>query len=48
MSTWFKKTIVFILTMLIGASAVVACNTVKGVGKDLEQGGQALQDAATK
>ncbi len=28
------------------ATALAACNTVEGVGKDIERGGEKLQDAA--
>ena len=35
-----------VLLALSGASAVVACNTVEGAGKDLERGGEKVQDTA--
>jgi len=36
-----------ILAALLAASAFVAgCNTMEGAGKDIERGGQAVQDAA--
>ena len=38
--------IVSILMLTIGST--LGCNTVRGVGKDVQKGGQAIQDAATK
>ncbi len=43
MKTW--KTIVALLGMAVLLSA---CNTVRGVGKDIEKGGEAIQKAADK
>lgn len=38
-----------LLAVLIVASALsAACNTVRGIGKDIERGGQAIEKAATK
>ncbi len=37
-----------ILLSLVAALALSACNTVEGVGKDLKQGGQAIERAAKK
>lgn len=37
--------IVCVLAMSIGLSA---CNTFKGVGQDVQRGGEKIQDAATK
>jgi len=34
------------LLMVLGSLAVAACNTVHGMGKDIQQGGEATQDAA--
>ncbi|MDO5653990.1 MAG: entericidin A/B family lipoprotein [Brachymonas sp.] len=40
------------MTTLLGVLAVAltlsACNTVKGVGRDVKAGGQAVENAATK
>ncbi|GMV98875.1 MAG: hypothetical protein AMXMBFR84_00150 [Candidatus Hydrogenedentota bacterium] len=36
---------------LLGAvamSSLVGCNTIRGAGRDIEQGGEAIQDAATE
>ncbi len=41
-----KKLTSFILVMLLVAA--VGCNTVKGIGKDIERGGEAIQRSATK
>lgn len=38
-----KILVAFVLAMSVLASA---CNTVQGVGRDVERGGEKLQDAA--
>ncbi|WP_101046598.1 entericidin A/B family lipoprotein [Macromonas nakdongensis] len=40
-----KQTFVLLLTVL-GLVALTGCNTVAGIGKDVQRGGQVLQDAA--
>jgi predicted small secreted protein len=35
-----------ILAILILLGAVAGCNTVEGMGKDIERGGEATQDTA--
>ena len=37
-----------ILLALVAAFMLSGCNTVEGVGKDLRQGGQAIERAAKK
>ncbi|MFN3984405.1 MAG: entericidin A/B family lipoprotein [Rhodocyclaceae bacterium] len=38
-----------LLTMLTAAGLVLSgCNTVQGLGKDIERGGEAIQKAADK
>jgi entericidin B len=37
-----------ILLSLIAALVLSGCNTVQGVGKDLKQGGEALERASKK
>ena len=37
-----------ILLALVAAIALSGCNTVEGVGKDLKQGGAAIERAAKK
>ena len=39
-----KKLTAFVLAL--AAFASVACNTVQGVGKDIEKGGEAIQRVA--
>ncbi|WP_374692138.1 entericidin A/B family lipoprotein [Accumulibacter sp.] len=34
------------LVVLLAAIAVAGCNTVQGIGKDIEKGGQAIGRAA--
>ena len=34
------------LLILIAIAGLGACNTVEGVGQDVEQGGEAIEDAA--
>lgn len=37
----------FVLTMtLLGSVAIAGCNTVSGVGEDIQQGGQAIERTA--
>ena len=40
------KILAFIFVAIISAMSVFACNTVQGVGKDIEKGGQAIEKAA--
>jgi entericidin B len=35
-----------ILAMMVAVTVLSACNTVKGAGKDIEHGGEILQDSA--
>jgi len=35
-----------ILAILISLGAIAGCNTVEGMGKDIERGGEATQDKA--
>jgi predicted small secreted protein len=46
MKNTMKTLRVFILAVLAIASA--ACNTMQGLGKDIEKGGQAIEKAANK
>ena len=41
-----KKLTAFLLAAVAFAS--MACNTMQGLGKDIEKGGQAIEKAATK
>ena len=36
----------FILLAMVAAVSLSACNTIHGVGKDIEKGGQAIEKAA--
>ena len=36
----------FALAALLGAGSLAACNTVQGVGEDVEAAGQAVDEAA--
>lgn len=42
------KTFLNVTILLLGISSLtlVGCNTFEGVGKDIEKGGEAIQDAA--
>ncbi|GHU28620.1 hypothetical protein AGMMS50256_11310 [Betaproteobacteria bacterium] len=40
------KKIVFAVLVFVSAVSVMACNTVHGIGKDIERGGQAIEKAA--
>jgi predicted small secreted protein len=37
-----------LLLIIAAAFALAACNTVQGIGKDIEQGGEAIQKAVRK
>ncbi len=41
-----KKTGV-ILGLLLAVLSLTACNTVQGIGKDIEKGGKAIEKAAS-
>jgi entericidin B len=44
MTQWMQK---LVIAMLLGSSSLLAaCNTMEGAGKDIERGGQEVQDAA--
>jgi entericidin B len=40
---WMKR-----LFLLLTVLALSACNTVEGMGKDIQKGGAAIEKAATK
>ncbi len=42
------KKFAIVLFTLVSATVLLACNTVQGLGKDIEKGGQAIERAATK
>jgi predicted small secreted protein len=44
----FKSTLVSSLLIAATSFLLCSCNTVKGFGQDMQQGGQALQQAAVK
>jgi len=37
--------LVVLAAIVVGVMNMVGCNTVKGVGKDIEKGGEAIQKA---
>ncbi|WP_075182766.1 entericidin A/B family lipoprotein [Pantoea sp. 1.19] len=41
-----KKTIAALLSALVLSSLLSACNTTRGVGQDVEAGGEAIQRSA--
>ena len=43
-----KRIFLTIIAIVFSASVLTACNTVKGVGKDVQQGGQAIERTAQK
>ena len=43
-----KKTIAAIFSVLVLSSILTACNTTRGVGEDIQSGGNAISGAATK
>ena len=42
------KKIAFAVCALVSALALSACNTMQGVGQDIQKGGQAIEKAASK
>jgi predicted small secreted protein len=38
---------VMTLTLLLATLALSACNTMQGVGEDVQAGGEAIEDTAT-
>ena len=42
------KKFFYISFAILSALSLMACNTILGVGKDIEKGGQAIERAATK
>ncbi|GHB32446.1 entericidin A/B family lipoprotein [Salinicola rhizosphaerae] len=42
-----KRLIALSLLALLGAGILTGCNTVDGAGQDIEDGGEAVQDAAS-
>ena len=43
-----KKTVIALGAILVSRFVLSACNTVQGAGKDIERGGEKVQDAAVK
>lgn len=43
-----KKTIAAIFSVLVLSSVLTACNTTRGVGEYISDGGNAISGAATK
>ncbi len=41
-----KRYLALIVTALTLVAALTGCNTTEGVGQDIEEGGEAIQDAA--
>ncbi|MFQ3789475.1 entericidin A/B family lipoprotein [Halomonas sp. A29] len=42
-----KQTIAVLLAALMGLSLLSGCNTMRGMGEDIEQGGEAIQRQST-
>lgn len=42
-----KKKALFFMTVLLATSLITGCNTIKGAGKDIERGGEAIQEKAS-
>lgn len=42
------KKMCFFMSLVVVGLCLSACNTVKGFGQDLQQGGQALQKSASQ
>lgn len=42
------KHIALTLLLIVSALSSTACNTIQGIGKDIERGGQAIERAANR
>lgn len=42
-----KRTLSFVVLVLVTLLVISGCNTVRGMGEDIEQGGEALQRTAS-
>jgi predicted small secreted protein len=42
-----QRTLAFVLLSLFTLSLLAGCNTMRGAGQDIEDGGKAVQDAAS-
>ena len=40
------KRLMAVVALMLAALAIAGCNTFAGVGKDIERGGEKLQDSA--
>jgi entericidin B len=38
-----KRTVATVLALLLGLSLLSGCNTMRGMGEDIEAGGEAIQ-----
>jgi predicted small secreted protein len=43
-----RKSIAFIVLIIAAASLLAGCNTMRGVGKDVEAAGRTIQKSADK
>lgn len=43
-----KKTLAAFFSVLVLSSVLTACNTTRGMGEDISDGGNAISGAATK
>ncbi|MFM9271445.1 entericidin A/B family lipoprotein [Halomonas elongata] len=42
-----KRTLSLMMVTLFTLSMLAGCNTVRGVGQDIEQGGEAIQESSS-
>ncbi|MDR5859214.1 MULTISPECIES: entericidin A/B family lipoprotein [Halomonas] len=42
-----KRTLSLMMITLFTLSLLAGCNTVRGVGQDIEQGGEAIQESSS-
>ena len=45
---WEARMYAKVMAIMIAAALLAGCNTVQGIGKDVERGGERLQNAAEK
>jgi entericidin B len=41
-----KTILIFAITLLIVSSILTGCNTIRGAGEDIQEGGEAIERAA--
>ncbi|WP_321348249.1 entericidin A/B family lipoprotein [Halopseudomonas oceani] len=43
-----NKSLILLLCVLLGTTSLAGCNTMEGLGKDIQKVGDSIEDAASK